>query len=109
VKPDRKKDVQSARRIGDAYLIATILPAAIGIGYGIGWMLDWLFATKPWCTYIFTVLGVAAGFMEAIRTALRVGREEDRAARKETTGSGVRDPGSETSARPSGSDQGEGE
>ena len=91
---NRKKDVQSARRIGDAYLIATILPAAIGIGYGMGWMLDWFFATKPWCTYVFTGLGVIAGFMEAIRTALRVGREEDKAARKETTGSGVRGPGS---------------
>jgi len=92
----RNKDLQSARRIGDAYLIATILPAAIGIGYGMGWVLDWFFSSTPWCTYIFTGLGVIAGFMEAIRTALRVGREEDRAVRKETTGSGVRGPGSGT-------------
>jgi F0F1-type ATP synthase assembly protein I len=86
-------NLQSARRIGDAYLIATILPAAIGIGYGMGWVLDWFFSSTPWCTYIFTGLGVIAGFMEAIRTALRVGREEDRAVRKETTGSGTEGPG----------------
>jgi F0F1-type ATP synthase assembly protein I len=89
----RNKDLQSARRIGDAYLIATILPAAIGIGYGMGWVLDWFFSSAPWCTYIFTGLGVIAGFMEAIRTALRVGREEDRAVRPDGQGTGDRGPG----------------
>ncbi|MEW6338922.1 MAG: AtpZ/AtpI family protein [Acidobacteriota bacterium] len=72
---------RSARRIGDAYLIATILPLSVLIGYGMGWLLDWFFGTKPWCTYAFSGLGVVAGFREAIRTALRVGREEDTAAR----------------------------
>ncbi|MGE5236963.1 MAG: AtpZ/AtpI family protein [Acidobacteriota bacterium] len=78
---ERHKTARSARRIGDAYLIATILPLSILIGYGIGWGLDRLFGTNPWCTAIFTGLGVIAGFMEAIRIALRVGGEEDSAAR----------------------------
>lgn len=72
---------RSARRIGDAYLIATVLPLSILIGYGMGWLLDWFLGTRPWCTYVCSGLGVVAGFREAIRTALRVGREEDRAAR----------------------------
>lgn len=62
-------------------MIGTVLPLAILIGYGFGWFLDRLFDTRPWLTYIFSGLGVAAGFMEAIRIALRVGSEEDRAAR----------------------------
>ncbi|MBI4918036.1 MAG: AtpZ/AtpI family protein [Acidobacteria bacterium] len=96
------KDIQSARRIGDAYLIATILPAAIGIGYGMGWVLDWFFSSTPWCTYIFTGLGVIAGFMEAIRTALRVGREEDRAVRPNGEGTGDGEQG--TGPHPTGRD-----
>jgi ATP synthase protein I len=103
----RNKDLQSARRIGDAYLIATILPAAIGIGYGMGWVLDWFFSSTPWCTYIFTGLGVVAGFMEAIRTALRVGREEDRAVRP--NGEGTGDGGQGTGPRPIGRDPESGE
>jgi ATP synthase protein I len=81
VSEERRKAARSARRIGDAYFIATILPLSVVIGYGMGWGLDWLFGSTPWCTWIFTGLGVIAGFMEAIRTALRVGGEEDRAVR----------------------------
>lgn len=95
----------SARRIGDAYMIATVLPIAVLLGYGAGWGLDWLFGTAPWFTYIFGALGVAAGLREAVRIALRVGREEDEEAagragdRGQGTGdrgegSGVRGPGS---------------
>jgi F0F1-type ATP synthase assembly protein I len=51
------------------------------IGYLMGRGLDRLFSCYPWCTVIFSTLGVVAGFREVIRIALRVGREEDRAAR----------------------------
>lgn len=81
---DRRRRARALRRGGDAYLIATVLPAAIGIGYGLGWGLDRLFGTAPWLAYGFTGLGVAAGLMEAVRIALRVGREEDAAAQAET-------------------------
>jgi ATP synthase protein I len=67
--------------MGDAWMIATILPAAIGLGYLAGYGLDRLLHTYPWCTIGFSVLGIAAGFREVIRIALRVGREEDEAAR----------------------------
>jgi len=67
------------RRIGDAYLIGTILPAAVVIGYLMGKGLDYLTNWTPWGTRVLTVLGVAAGFREAIRIALKVGREEDAA------------------------------
>ncbi len=97
----RRKQAQAARRIGDAYLIGTVLPLAILIGYGIGWFLDRIFASKPWLTYVFTGLGVVAGFLEAIRIALRVGREEDEAARPpEPPGSGVRGSGSDAPSQP---------
>lgn len=67
------------RRISDAYLIGTILPAAVVIGYLMGRGLDHLTGWAPWGTRVLTVLGVVAGFREAIRIALKVGREEDAA------------------------------
>jgi ATP synthase protein I len=84
----------SARRIGDAYMIATVLPLAVLLGYGAGWGLDRVLGSAPWCTVVFTAIGIAAGLREAIRIALRVGREEDEAARPPDQGSGVRGPGS---------------
>ena len=78
------------RRIGDAYLIGMILPAAVVIGYFMGRGLDYLTGWTPWGTRVLTVLGVVAGFREAIRIALRVGREEDAAMR------GGRGPDGET-------------
>jgi len=36
---------------------------SIIIGYGIGWYLDQhVFDSEPWCTYIFLVFGIIAGF-----------------------------------------------
>lgn len=77
---ERRGRARAFRRISDAYLIATILPLAILIGYGLGWGVDRLLGSAPWGRWIGGGLGVVAGFLEAIRTALRVGREEDRAA-----------------------------
>lgn len=87
-KPTRKG--AAFRRIGDAYLIGMILPAAVVIGYFLGKGLDHLTGWTPWGTYVLTALGVIAGFREAIRIALRVGREEDAAMR------GGRGPDGET-------------
>jgi len=88
----------SARRIGDAYMIATVLPLAVLLGYGAGWGLDRMFGTSPWCTYIFAAIGVAAGLRESIRIALRVGREED----EEAAGKGTGDRGQGTADREPG-------
>lgn len=80
------------RRIGDAYLIGTILPAAVVIGYLMGRGLDHLTGWSPWGTRVLTALGVAAGFREAIRIALKVGREEDAAMQG---GKGPDEPGND--------------
>jgi F0F1-type ATP synthase assembly protein I len=79
--PEEKPSQGSVRRMGDAWMIATILPAALVIGYLAGRGLDKLFSCYPWCTVAFSVIGTVAGFREVIRIAIRVGGEEDRAAR----------------------------
>jgi len=98
----------SARRIGDAYMIATVLPIAVLLGYGAGWALDRMFGTSPWCTYVFGAIGVAAGLREAVRIALRVGREEDEAAAGKTgdRGQGTGDSGPAEPPERSSGDEG---
>jgi F0F1-type ATP synthase assembly protein I len=71
------------RRIADASAMGLAFPIAIAIGYFWGKALDSYLGTFPWCTYIFAGLGVAAGFLNAIRVALRVGREEDEADKRD--------------------------
>ena len=57
--------------IGLLVLISTM------IGLGIGLWLDGKLGTKPWLTFIFTILGLAAGFYEAIRMLLKVVKDEE--------------------------------
>jgi F0F1-type ATP synthase assembly protein I len=54
----------------------------MAIGFFVGRWLDRVLSTAPWLTVVFTAFGIAGGFLNAIRTALRIGREEDEAARK---------------------------
>jgi len=79
VSEERRKQAQAFRRIGDASSVGLAFPIAIAIGYFWGRWLDRFLGTPPWCTYVFTAFGVGAGFLNAIRVALRVGREEDQA------------------------------
>ena len=76
---ERRKQAQAFRRVADASAMGLAFPIAIAIGYFWGKWLDRVFGTAPWLTYIFAVIGIAAGFLNAIRVALRVGNEEDRA------------------------------
>ena len=79
----RKRTAASLRRIADASSLGLAFPIAILLGYAFGRFLDRTLSTQPWFTVIFTALGVAAGFLNALRTAIRIGREEDQAADSE--------------------------
>jgi ATP synthase protein I len=81
VSEERRKQAREFRRVADASAMGLAFPIAILIGYFWGKALDRYLSTAPWLTYIFTGFGVAAGFLNAIRVALRVGREEDEAKR----------------------------
>lgn len=73
----RSKQAAQLRRIADASSIGLAFPIAIALGYFWGKGLDAVFGSGPWLSYIFGGLGVIAGFVNAFRVALRVGREED--------------------------------
>jgi F0F1-type ATP synthase assembly protein I len=85
---DRRKErtAASLRRIADASSLGLAFPIAILLGYLWGRFMDRSLGTAPWCTVIFTAIGVAAGFLNAVRTAIRIGREEDEAAKSNKGG-----------------------
>ena len=79
---DRRGVGDSFRRIADASSIGLAFPIAIAIGYFWGRWLDKVLGTAPWLTIVFALMGVVGGFLNAFRTALRIGREEDEASRQ---------------------------
>ena len=68
---DKDAQARQTRRALDAYSLAFLLPGCIGGGFLIGWGLDKLFHTSPWMTFIFTGLGIVAGFINLFRIGLR--------------------------------------
>ncbi len=73
----RRRTAEAFRRVADASSIGLAFPIAILLGYFFGRFLDRSLGTGPWLTYLFSAFGVAGGFLNAFRVALRVGREED--------------------------------
>jgi ATP synthase protein I len=44
---------------------------------GIGWWLDKVFDTRPWLLLIFTGLGIAAGFLNLVKSSRDTMREAE--------------------------------
>lgn len=66
------------RSIRNAALASTIgvtLVVCITIGYLFGSWLDTKFGTSPWLMLLFTLIGIAAGFMEMLRILRMISEE----------------------------------
>jgi ATP synthase protein I len=62
---------------GIAGRFATELVAALLVGGGLGWGIDWLFGhfgfhTRPVFMIVFVVLGAAAGILNVVRAAREI-------------------------------------
>src|SRR6185312_1886707 len=71
---------QPPSQAGIAGRLATELVAALVVGGGIGWGLDWLCGhfghpTKPVLMIVFFVLGTAAGIRNVMRAAKEINAE----------------------------------
>lgn len=63
------------RELGFVLTIAFTFPAAVLIGYGIGWWLDSKLGTRPLFSLIFLGLGFAAALLELFRWLKRLNRK----------------------------------
>lgn len=52
------------------------LVAATAVGYLLGNWLDHRFGTSPWLMVVCVMLGAIGGFIEIIRAAIRMSKEE---------------------------------
>ena len=68
---DKKKFLDGIRESGAVGQLASIgitIVVATFIGFGLGYFIDSRFGTRPVFMIIFLLVGVAAGFVSAVRT-----------------------------------------
>ncbi len=75
----RRQKIKEASDWLNLSIVGFQFPIAIGLGYLWGWWMDGLFGTKPVLTIIFSLFGMAAGFLNLFRMTLAATRKEERA------------------------------
>lgn len=63
-------------KAGRASSIGLVLVVAVVLGYLLGSWLDRVFGTEPLLTLVFTIIGVVSGFVEMIRIAVSLTKDE---------------------------------
>ncbi len=64
------------RRWAELSSLILTLPSSIAVGLFMGYYLDKWLKTKPWLLLIFTLLGVASGFLNLFRGLKRYQENE---------------------------------
>jgi ATP synthase protein I len=88
----RKKTYRQASNWLNASIVGIQFPVAIALGYFWGKWMDEYLGTKPWLTIIFSIFGIAAGFVNLFRITAAAAREEERLAAEENGPDGGSDP-----------------
>jgi ATP synthase protein I len=61
--------------LGKAFRLSTELVAGVFVGGFLGWLLDRWLKTLPLFLVVFLLLGIAAGLLNAVREARRMGEK----------------------------------
>lgn len=64
------------QNLADLLSIGIMFPACIGIGYGIGYLLDNLAGTRMVFKVVFLLFGIAAGFINLFRTVNKFDQDD---------------------------------
>ena len=67
-----KSNGSNAASLGKALKISTELVAAVVVGTTLGFILDNWFDTRPWLTISFFFMGVVAGILNVIKSAINM-------------------------------------
>lgn len=74
MRENRRKWIRGA---GLASTVGIVLVVSMVIGYAFGSWLDRVFGTEPWLMLLFTLMGIAAGFIEMFRIVSRISKEQE--------------------------------
>ena len=72
-----KQQFRRARVWLDVSIVGIQFPVAIALGYFFGRWLDAQLGTHPWLTGIFSLFGIAAGFVNLFRITAQASRSEE--------------------------------
>jgi len=65
------------RKLAALSSLGLMLPSSIAVGLFLGYFLDKLLGTEPWLLIVFTLFGVASGFLSLFRGLKKLGVEND--------------------------------
>lgn len=71
------------RQMGAAYRVLVEMAAGVGVGAGLGWLVDSWLGTRPWLMLVLVVLGFAAGIRNVLREGNRLTNEGDKPGKDE--------------------------
>lgn len=85
-----REEREDLRNSADALSLGWFFFAAIGLGYLAGLWIDNTFDVAPWGSVAGAMFGIAAGFLNLVKVANRIVKdeEEDAARRKREAGRG---------------------
>ena len=63
----KNENLQERKKWAAYSTVGLMFPASIAVGFAIGYFLDKLFKTTPYLLIIFTLYGIAAGFVNLIK------------------------------------------
>jgi len=89
-RPAAKWDDDTRGALGIAVRVGVELVAAIGVGVGIGYLLDKWLDTMPWLLVAFFLLGAAAGMMNVYRVMSGMGQAVGYSAGKKGSADNIR-------------------
>ena len=73
----RRTQLRRARIWLDVSVIGIQFPVAIALGFFAGRWLDGQFGTEPWLMIVFSLCGIAAGFVNLFRITAQASRAEE--------------------------------
>lgn len=56
--------------------VGLMFPTSIAVGFFMGYLLDKLFKTSPYLLIIFTLYGIAAGFVNLYKVTKKYGKKK---------------------------------
>jgi ATP synthase protein I len=92
----RTRELRRARIWLDVSIIGIQFPVAIALGYFFGRWLDGHLGTQPWLTLVFSLFGIAAGFVNLFRITAQAGRAEAQLDKTEAAEDAREDDGPST-------------